>query len=224
MLFLTLAAAALATPPLKQAQVVALHGPSIHVEDVVDLRGIHPARRQRIGALVIARLPHGVRAITFSHEAVAGLVRRAAPGLQPRLSRGEMRFIDQSAVVRRRSACTELTRSVAKGGTLSPQDLVSSDCVSADNAGLRFEPHNNIVRASRNLNAGEKLGRLVVQPPPEVEAGSELTMVTRAGPVRIERRVVALQTGRSGRRLFVRDRDGNVTGVLLDGRAGVEGR
>ena len=212
-----------AAPPLKHEPVVVLHGPSIRVEDVLDLRDIDPVRQQRIRGLIIARLPQGVTTITLSNQAIAGLVRRSVPRLQPFAVGGGMTFVDRSPA-KPRVACSMLRRSVVKGAVLSPQDLAPSDCVSADSAGLQFEPRSKVVRASRDLDTGEKLGRLTVQPPPEVEAGRELTMVSRAGPVRIERRVTALQAGRNGRRLFVRDHDGNVASVTFDGATGIEGR
>jgi hypothetical protein len=56
-------------------------------------------------------------------------------------------------------------------------------------------------------------------PPPvaaaDIERGDALTLMSRAGPVRIERKVVAMQPGRHGRRLFVRDEDGAVSSIPL---------
>lgn len=49
--------------------------------------------------------------------------------------------------------------------------------------------------------------------PPAVQTGDELTLISRAGPVTVERSVTALQPGRSGRRLFVRDRAGHVSSI-----------
>jgi hypothetical protein len=53
--------------------------------------------------------------------------------------------------------------------------------------------------------------------PPAVRAGDELTLLSRAGPVTIERPVIALQPGYSGRRLFVRDRAGHVSSIHFVG-------
>lgn len=53
--------------------------------------------------------------------------------------------------------------------------------------------------------------------PPEVKTGDRLTLVSRSGPVTVERQVTALQPGRSSRRLFVRDDAGQVSSIPLVG-------
>lgn len=49
----------------------------------------------------------------------------------------------------------------------------------------------------------------------DVKRGDELTLVSTVGPVRIQRRVIAAQPGRSGRRIFVRDEDGQILSIPL---------
>jgi flagella basal body P-ring formation protein FlgA len=53
-----------------------------------------------------------------------------------------------------------------------------------------------------------------------VDKGDKLTMVSTSGPVRVTREVVALQAGRAGGRLFVRDNEGNVTSAPLAAQEG----
>ncbi len=45
-------------------------------------------------------------------------------------------------------------------------------------------------------------------------AGDKLVLQSRAGPVTIERTVTAVQPGRSGGRLFVRDAEGRIFAAL----------
>ena len=51
-------------------------------------------------------------------------------------------------------------------------------------------------------------------PEPAIKRGAALHLISRAGPVRIERSVTALQTSR-GKRVFVRDADGTVFAVRV---------
>jgi len=51
-------------------------------------------------------------------------------------------------------------------------------------------------------------------PEPAIRRGAALHLVSRAGPVRIERSVTALQASR-GKRVFVRDADGTVFAVRV---------
>jgi len=50
----------------------------------------------------------------------------------------------------------------------------------------------------------------------DIMPGDALSVVVTSGPVRIERRVVALQRGRPGHRLFVRADDGAVLVVRYE--------
>ena len=63
--------------------------------------------------------------------------------------------------------------------------------------------------------AAPSAARAEIAPPPAVEAGAKLTLVSRSGPVLLEREVTALQSARAGGRVFVRDGDGQVLAVTL---------
>ena len=77
-----------------------------------------------------------------------------------------------------------------------------------------------MARAGTDLAAGTYLGRISAPPGVAVDKGAKLTLVATAGPVRVSREVVALQAGRPGGRLFVRDAEGNVTSAPLAVRDG----
>ena len=114
------------------------------------------------------------------------------------------------------NGCVELARPIAAGAALSDRDVVAAACDDkAEAAPLRFDRLDRVVRVNRDLPAGTYLGR--VSPPPviAVDKGDKLTLVSTAGPVRITREVVALQAGRAGGKVFVRDAEGNVTSAPL---------
>jgi flagella basal body P-ring formation protein FlgA len=54
-------------------------------------------------------------------------------------------------------------------------------------------------------------------PRPSATEGTALVYRTREGPVMVEREVVALQSGRAGRPVFVRTKEGKVLSATLAG-------
>lgn len=62
---------------------------------------------------------------------------------------------------------------------------------------------------------GGYLGRVSVLSSGGVAKGERLTLRSSAGPVVIEREVTALQSGRSGERIFVQDSSGAVFAAAL---------
>lgn len=112
--------------------------------------------------------------------------------------------------------CVELARPLAAGAVLAHRDVVAVACdKKAEAAGLRFDRRERVVRADRDLPAGTYLGRVSLPAAVAVDKGDKLTLISTAGPVRITREVVALQVGRPGGKIFVRDAEGNVTSVPL---------
>ena len=55
-----------------------------------------------------------------------------------------------------------------------------------------------------------------------MDSGDRLTLISAVGPVRVERQVVALQAGRAGGRVFVRDAEGQVVAAPLAVAASAE--
>ncbi|WP_420606040.1 hypothetical protein [Novosphingopyxis sp.] len=79
---------------------------------------------------------------------------------------------------------------------------------------LDYDRVTGAIRASEAIETGAYLGRLTL-PRFTVDAGDDITLLSIAGPVRIERTVRALQPGRAGTPLFVTDADGNVFPIEL---------
>lgn len=218
------AAGASATVGLVPAAEVALTDRRIRLGDVVDLSRLAPAERRRLAPRVIASVPAGRSRVVLTREALRGLVRRSVPGLALRTEADgtSLTFkVAEALEGRPPSACAELARPVAAGAAVSRDDLVPAPCrASAASAQLRFDRADRIVRASGQLAAGDYLGRISVGSAPAVDKGDKLSLVASSGPVRVSREVVALQPGRAGGRLFVRDSEGNVTSAPLAPGAG----
>jgi flagella basal body P-ring formation protein FlgA len=119
-----------------------------------------------------------------------------------------------AAVLLGAPGCVAAGRDVPAGAMLSADDLTGADCrAKAPRAPLRYDRVARTLVASEAIPAGTYLGRLAPPAGPEVRAGDVLTLRSSAGVATIERSVTALQPGRSGGKLFVRDADGQVFAV-----------
>lgn len=206
------------TVGLVPAAEVALADRRIRLGDVADLSRLQPAERQRLAPRVIASVPAGRSRIVLTREAVSGLVRRSVPGLALRAEaeQSSLTFtLAEPAAGRPALTCSEIARPVAAGAAVSGEDLVPVPCRASAPAQLRFDRSDRIVRASGPLAAGDYLGRISAGSAPAVEKGDKLSLVASSGPVRVSREVVAMQPGRAGGKVFVRDSEGNVTSAPL---------
>ena len=217
--FLLAAAGASVTVGLTPAAEVVLPSRQVRLGDVADLSGLPPAARERLSARVIAAVPAGRGEITLSRAAVGALVRRSVPGLALRPDADSSPLTLRVAAgggERAAGRCAELARPLVAGAPLSDDDLVPADCRAGTAAPpLRFDRAGAVVRAAEDLAAGTYLGRISAAPAVAVDKGARLTLIATEGPVRVSRDVVALQPGRPGGRLFVRDSEGNVTSAPL---------
>lgn len=160
---------------------------------------------------VIASLPPGRASVTLERVALAGLIRRAAPGVRI-ADEGEgavtLRLAPRERAQRR---CFALAHPVAVGATIGAADLMEADCRAGESAtAIVYDRAAGAPRARHDLAAGQYLGSVAVAPAAGVDRGERLTLASTAGPVRIERTVVALQPARPGARIFVRTGDGEV--------------
>lgn len=210
---------------LTPASDVALPDRQIRLRDVADLSGLPSAERRRLSPRVIAAIPMGRSRIALTRQALAGLVRRSVPGLflEAGVSEAPVTFtVAEPAGDRPATRCARVARPIEAGAAVSDEDLEPAPCNAEEivTTDLRFDRPNRIVRASGPLAAGVYLGRISMGPAPSVDKGDKLSLVATAGPVRVTREVVAMQPGRAGGRLFVRDSEGNVTSAPLATGAG----
>lgn len=110
--------------------------------------------------------------------------------------------------------CHVLVRPVAHGMPIEPDMVESAPCRDQAPARLAFERSTALAVAADDLDAGAYLGRSVVRFAAGIHKGAALTLISSVGPVRIERRVIAMQPSRGGK-VFVRDEDGQVYSARL---------
>lgn len=183
---------------------IVLSRPAVTLADVAGRGGLG-----RLGVVEIARLPVGRDRLSLSRRAIATLVRRAVPGMV--VDGGDARIVTFRYVRRAEAGAggCQVTSAVLAAGTAITRDKIAAGpCIAA--AAIRYDAARGYLVARRDLPAGSPLGHLVVPPPATVARGDSMTLVSRAGPVTVERSVTALQSGSVGRRVFVRDGRGHV--------------
>jgi hypothetical protein len=198
---------------LSPLETIALSTREVRISDVIALDCIAVVDRAPLGALVIARAPSHARELDIDRVALVGLVRRRAPGLSE-LAAGppgtiRLRFPAPSGTGAERT-CYAAARALRPGEALRASDLLTSDCEGERPILLRYETRDGLLRARRAIEPGERLGPVAPLAAEFVEQGEALTLVSRAGPVIVEREVRAAQDARSGSGLFVRDSEGRI--------------
>jgi len=183
--------------------VVTVASRDIRLGAVVRAPGLTPAERRR----VVARMPAGAASVTLPRRAVAALVHHNIARLRPAAGPGNIVF--RLAPVAHVSAiCFRLRQKVARGGVVGPEMAAPAPCSGQPSAMLRFA--DGALHATADLFPGDYLGAVHLTGRPAVQKGDALQIVSTVGPIRVVRAVTAMQDGRNGRRIFVRDEDGQV--------------
>lgn len=216
MIGLMLAAASAAAGPavLTDRESIAIDGRSIRVGDVIE--GIAGSR---VAGVEIARVPATRTVVALSRRALVSLIRRAAPGfvVTPR-GDGTVVFHVTARSVARHDPCWRTTTIVAAGETIGRDRVMQGTCDGAS-AAAHFDRRGGTIVADAALPVGSVIGRVAPPPAPVVARGGAMTLIARTGVVTVERPVVALQPGRAGRRVFVRDGAGHVFAATVEGEA-----
>lgn len=194
---------------------ITLKRADLRVGDLVALRrGKLPAR---IADMVVASLPLGETVMDLPAEQAAALVRRRVPALHPTVTPGtvvHIRMLASSLKAVAVGTCFATMSDLAAGAAITAADVTQADCGVRPIARLRYG-QGGLVIAGEAIPAGAYLGRLPALPKRAIGKGALLTLRSSAGPVTIERSVVAMQPARSGGKLFVRDENGSVFAAPL---------
>jgi hypothetical protein len=187
---------------------IALSRPAVTLADVARVAGTKDF--ERLATVEIAHLPIGRDRLSLSRRAIAMLVRRAIPGIV--VGEGDARVVTFRLIYRDQpstGSCLVTSAALAAGAAITRDKVATGPCavMAAD---VRYDAAHRTFVARRDLPAGSALGRLVAPAPDTVARGDALTLVSRVGPVTVERPVAALQPSREGRRVFVRDGGGRV--------------
>jgi hypothetical protein len=212
-LALLFAAVGLPTAQLLPSQNISLSERTIRLGDVARAGDLSAASWAILAERPIARIPRNRTSFTISREGVAALVRRTIPGLalDGRALPETITFQLRERSIFTAPPCYGLSRAVAAGSLIEQDDIGPTPCAPDQTASrVRYDRSVAALRAVVDLPEGSLLGRVVLPSESRIERGTGLTLVATIGPVRVEREVVAVQDGRAGRSMFVRDADGQV--------------
>lgn len=173
---------------------------------------------------VVATLPEAAAEVALSEAIRLDLIRNRYPGARYELRHhGPLRVVREAsvavAVVVAVAGCAAARTSISAGAYLSGDDLARARCQREAAGGwLGYDVGARSFFARRPIPAGTYLGRVTARPrPPSATEGAALVYRTSEGPVVVEREVVALQSGRAGRPVFVRTEEGKVLSATLAG-------
>jgi len=206
------AALAVILAPAAQLHV---HGRDVRLSDVGSIVG-----QATVADPVIARIPAGRDRVALTRTQIAGLIRRAVPGAEVSGRGSATLTIAADLSSRQAGACFELVAPKAAGDLITRDAAEQTDCRRNQSpAPVSFDRETGGARASGELLAGTYLGKIRLVSTPAVRRGDKVLIGATAGPVLVQRTVVALQdAARPGERLFVRDGDGAVFAATPEGK------
>lgn len=202
--------------PIAFAPTAVAVGQDVRLVEVADLSTLPADLRVRAGSLVVARFAPGQSVL---RAPVARLTERARAGLPilaaylPSNPQGEVTIRRAPATATRARAaerpCLRILEPVSAGAGLRAGQVEPAPCGSQlARRATYYDRRSNVTRAARSLTPGETIAAAPAASLVGVEAGAEVTLTARVGPVVIERQVTAVQAARPGEPVFVVGDDG----------------
>ncbi|WP_371395866.1 hypothetical protein [Fretibacter rubidus] len=192
----------------------------VRVKDVVDMRSLSPTLASRISDKAIATRTGSQAVIKLTRSDIADLVRKRVPVLSDIKTSEPDDFISihfpkiEKNISDRTFSCYELMGFVPEGTALTRENLRPVSCdAKREKIALRYDKPTRLVRTIANANAGQYLGRVSVPKTMFADKGDPLTLQVIIGPVKIEKKVWALQPAHAADKIFVKDREGTVLRV-----------
>lgn len=201
---------------------------SAHVvlKDVVDLSRLSPNIRQRVSEIPVFELRADQQEFRISKQDLAQYVRRQVPGLIVWSFKAD----DGSVMIHRMDkpssspalsstgqppvACMEVIRPIAAGVALTADDVAPAVCPgSSVDRRVRYDRSMRLARSTRDLLPGDIIGRVPDFALARIRTGEIVRLRSQVGTVIVERKVMALQPGRTGKQFFVKADDGNIFSV-----------
>ena len=172
------------------------------------------------GDAIVMTLPERAASAEVSEAKRRELLRAAFPGGRFALRQnGPVRVVRKSGprTARAGGPCYASGAAIAQDDAISQGDLLSVACRGGPSGRyLRYDAAAGAFFARRAIAAGAYLGPVKLATGAGAKKGAELVYRTAEGPVVVERKVVALQPARPGRRVFVRTDDGRVLVSTLE--------
>lgn len=173
--------------------------------------------RAPAAALRILKIPEDRDQIQVNEAQLRGRVAALAPALKPWLEGADnqvlIRYQRNIPVALRSRACVKMLEAVVANATPTPRSFSPAPCNGEVRKALWFDAHDKVMRARRALRVGEVLAAPATSALAGVSSGDPLVIEAKVGPVRVQRRLLALQPARPGENLFARTADGSVIAI-----------
>lgn len=206
--------------PLVADPEILLDGHDLQVKDVIDMSAVPPELRSRIAGMELLDLSESKGGqVSISAADLSAMIRKRVPALDVRSNGPAVYSIRvwterQALVAGDIQLCSVMALPVRADRIIEPSDIESIACDAEKvRASVYFDRQYSVLRAGKDLRAGDYLGRVEVPGQTSVDIDDELVFTFRKGPVAVRRPVRALQVGRSEQKLFVRTGDGKVLSV-----------
>ncbi len=111
------------------------------------------------------------------------------------------------------ASCLRVLQPLPQGRIVQSTFFGAAPCRDVHGKSFAYVRATGAVRTTRDLAIGEIVPAFAGYGAAAVAPGQSLTLLVQRGPVRVARRVEALQSARPGERLFVRSEDGKVLSV-----------
>lgn len=106
--------------------------------------------------------------------------------------------------------CLQAVAAIAAGAVPARADFGEVACPTDPAGALRYDPRARVMRAIRDIAAGETIAPVPAGMLPDIRPGDPLFLIAHVGTATVEREVTATQPGRRGQPIFVRTADGRV--------------
>lgn len=197
---------------LVAADRVELSGRSVLLSDVAAVR-----RDDARGSLIVARIPEGTTSVRLSRSELAGLIRRAVPGIELNSSVPGSILLVAPAAAEAPARCLELVTAKAAGDELLADDVMPVSCPGhIAHQALRYDRASGANVALHDLEAGAIIAGAKLAEAPALRRGDRLSLSSSVGPVTIQRPVILVQDARPGdRQIFVKTNDGEILAAQI---------
>jgi hypothetical protein len=205
------------TQPLPFASQVETRDRIVKLAALADLSAVPVGLRGEVEGLPVLMIPQGRAQVVVDASRLQSRVAALAPALKPWLTGQDhpvfIRYARPEAPAGPPAACVSVREPLPAGGTPTSRSFTPVPCTAAAADAFWFDARRGVVRTRQALRPGD-----VLRAPPKsdlagVAAGDPLVVEARVGPVKVQRRVFALQSARPGERLFAKTADGAVISV-----------
>jgi hypothetical protein len=203
--------------PMLFAPTIAVTDRVVALGQLADLSVLPAPLREQVQGLTVLKLRRDRVGMRIPVAALNRRIGGLAPALKPWLpaSEGELevRYAGPSRSTAALAPCVRVAEEVPVDGVPTAKSFLAAPCLGAVSPALWFDRRTGVLRAARALKLGEILQAPARDIVASVAPGQSLLIEATVGPVRVQRRVEAIQPARPGQRLFARTTDGAVLSI-----------